>query len=173
MTEPNSALAAEKLAARDPLQWSVDALEQIQRVLDKSRRTAGDAARETFDRADRHMSAVEFVQFWNETKVKAMATVSPAGAPHIAPIHAAFECGELRTTIYVNAVRRLDIRSNPEVALTTWGEGGAAAIVYGRAREIEGSEKITRSGASGAERKTVGLAIAVHRIYAMKPRAIE
>jgi hypothetical protein len=173
MTEPTPVEDAEKIAARDPLHWPVEAVERIERVLARSRRSAGDAARETFDRADRQMSAVEFVQFWNGAKVKAMATVSPNDMPHIAPIHASFEHGDLKTTIYVNAVRRFDIRNNPEVALTTWGDGGAAASVYGRARELEGTEKATRNGASGAERRTVGLAIEVHRIYAMKSRAPE
>lgn len=117
------------------------------------------------------MTAVEFVEFWNGTKVKAMATVGRDGRPHIAPIHASFERGVLRTTIYVNAVRRTDIRHNPAVALSTWGPGGAAAIVYGRATEIAASEKETRTGASGQPRRTVGLAIEVSRIYAMKGRA--
>ena len=160
----------EKRAARDPLRWTEAERQHIERVLRRSRATAGDAARETFDRLDRHMDAVEFVRFWNETKVKAMATVGDSGNPHIAPIHASFERGVLRTTIYVNAARRADIRRNPEVALSTWGAGGAAAIVYGRASEIAGSEKETRPGASGAGRRTVGLAIDVHRIYAMKGR---
>lgn len=160
----------EKRAARDPLHWSDGERKHIDSVMARSRDSAGDAARETFDRPDRHMSAVEFVRFWNQTKVKAMATVGRRGDPHIAPIHAAFEHGILRTTIYVNAVRRDDIRRNPQVALSTWGPGGAAAIVYGRATEVPGSEKETRPGASGARRRTVALAIDVHRIYAMKGR---
>ncbi len=163
----------QRLAARDPLRWPAAALQRIDQILKSSRASAGRAAKETFDRADRYMDAVEFIRFWNETKVVAMSTVSPTGLPHIAPIHASFESGVLRTTIYVDAVRRADIHHNPEVALTTWGPGGAAAIVYGRAREIEGSEKATRPGASGAERKTVALAIDVHRIYAMKARDLD
>ncbi len=156
--------------ARDPHRWSAEHLDRIQRILDRSRETAGKAARETFDRMERHMDAAELVAFWNDTKVKAMATVSPKGLPHIAPIHASFEDGVLRTTIYVDAVRRIDIRSNPEVALSTWGEGGLAAILYGRAYEIDGSEKEAHTGASGTSRRVIGLRIDVHRIYAMKGR---
>lgn len=163
----------EKRAARDPLCWTEADRQRIEDILARSRASAGAAARATFDRPDRSMSAVDFVRFWNQTKVKAMATVGLDGKPHIAPIHAAFEHGVLRTTIYVNAVRRTDIRHNPEVALSTWGPGGAAAIVYGRASEVEGTEKETRPGANGDPRRTVGLAIDVHRIYAMKGRDLD
>jgi len=160
----------DKERARDPHRWAAEHLDGIQRVLERSMETAGGAARETFDRSERHMDAAEFVAFWNSTKVKAMATVSPKGVPHIAPIHASFEEGVLTTSIYIDAVRRRDIRSNPEVALSTWGEGGLAAILYGRAYEIDGSEKETQAGASGAPRRTIRLRIDVHRIYAMKGR---
>jgi len=156
--------------SRDPDNWPAAALAGIEEVLQRSRRTAGKAARETFDRPDRHMDAAELVRFWNGTKVKAMATVSPEGRPHIAPIHASFQNGTLRTTIYTNAARRADIRANPEVALSTWGAGGAAVILYGRAREIPESERETRVGASGAQRRTVALEIELTRVYAMKPR---
>ena len=160
----------ETIAARDPSTWQPEVLQRIQDILDRSSASAGRAARETFNREHRRMSAREVVQFWNQTKVKAMSTISPKGKPHIAPIHASFENGTLRTTIYTNAVRRRDLRANPEVALTTWGENGAAVILYGRASEVPGSEKETRPGASGTPRRTVTLNIDVHRIYAMNSR---
>ena len=116
------------------------------------------------------MTAAELVAFWNGTGLKAMATVGPDGAPHIAPVHAQFVDGRLRTTIYDNALRRRDLRRNPRVALTTWGPGGAVAIVYGRGREVAGSERDTRPGASGRPRRTVALDIEITRVYAMRPR---
>ena len=99
-----------------------------------------------------------------------MATVSPHGTPHIAPVHAVFVHGRVRSTIYETAVRRRDIAQNPHVAFTTWGPHGAAAIVYGQAREIPDSCRATRPGASGQPRYTVALDIAVTRIHAMKAR---
>jgi hypothetical protein len=155
---------------RDPENWPADALAALQKILDRSRRTAGRAVHETFGRAQRQMTAAEFVAFWNGTRTKAMATVGPDGTPHIAPVHAEFVNGRLRSTIYDNAVRRRDLHTNARVALTTWGAHGAAAIVHGEAQEIAGTLRETRPGASGQPRRTVALDIEVRRIYAMKAR---
>jgi hypothetical protein len=155
---------------RDPANWPANALQPIQRILDRSRTRAGQAVRDTFDRTERQMTALEFVTFWNSSRLKAMATVGKNGEPHIAPVHAEFVNGRLRSTIYENAVRRRDLRGNPRVALTTWGPNGAAAIVYGRAREVPDSLRQTRPGATGAARRTVALDIEITRIYAMKAR---
>jgi hypothetical protein len=156
--------------ARDPANWPPEALAALQRLLDRSRARASQAVRDTFARPERQMAAAEFVQFWNALGMKAMATVSADGRPHVAPVHAEFVNGRLRSTIYENAVRRRDLRTNPEVAFTTWGAHGAAAIVYGRAREIPESLRETRPGATGSARRTVALEIQVTRIYAMKGR---
>ena len=154
----------------DPATWPAEALAVLETVIARSGASAGPALLDTFGRVDRQMSAREFVEFWNGTRMKAMATVGPTGAPHIAPVHAAFVAGHLRTTIYENAVRRRDLRANPRVALTTWGPHGAAAIVYGVAREVAGSMRETRPGASGRPRRAVALEIEITRIHAMKTR---
>jgi hypothetical protein len=156
---------------RDPANWPAPALAAIQRVLDRSRARAGPAVRETFEHSERRMSAAEFVRFWNGVRMKAMATASADGTPHIAPVHAEFVNGRLRSTIYENAVRRIDLQGNPRVALTTWGADGSVAIVYGRAREVPDSGRDTRPGATGKPRRTVALDIEVTRIYAMKARS--
>jgi len=157
-------------AERDPTNWPPEALEALRRVLERSRTEAGQAVRDTFEHPERQMTAAEFVTFWNSSRMKAMATVGKA-RPHIAPVHAEFVNGRLRSTIYENAVRRRDLRANPNVALTTWGPGGATAIVYGRAHEIPDSARETRPGATGTARRTVALDIEVTRIYAMKERS--
>lgn len=156
--------------ARDPATWPAEALQALQKVLDHSRVTAGRAVADTFARPERQMTAAELVTFWNASRMKAMSTAGPGGAPHIAPVHAEFVGGRLRSTIYEHAQRRRDLRDNPRVALTTWGANGAAAIVYGIAREIPGSGRETRAGASGQPRRTIALDIEVTRIYAMRPR---
>ena len=155
--------------ARDPSTWPAEVLARLQRVLDRSRRTGGQAVRDTFEHDERRITAAEFVTFWNATRVKAMATAGGRG-PHIAPVHADFVNGRLYSTVYENAVRRRDLRTNSEVALTTWGPRGATAIVYGRARELPDSLRETRPGATGAARRTVTLEIDVTRVYAMKGR---
>jgi hypothetical protein len=155
---------------RDPANWTPEMLAALQRILDRSAATAGQAVRDTFAHPERQMTAAEFVSFWNGTRVKAMATVGERGVPHIAPVHAEFVNGRLRSTIYENALRRRDLRDRPQVALTTWGSHGAVAIVYGRAHEVPRSLRETRPGATGAARRTVALDIEVTRIHAMKGR---
>jgi hypothetical protein len=157
---------------KDATTWPPETLAALQATIERSRASAGSAVRETFDRAERQMTAAEFVGFWNASRMKAMATVSASGAPHIAPVHAEFVAGRLRTTIYEDAVRRHHVRARPQVALTTWGPHGAAAIVYGIAREVPDSLRETRPGATGRPRRTVALDIEVTRIYAMKARAV-
>ncbi len=155
---------------RDPANWTPETLAALQQVIDRSGASAGQALRDTFQHPDRQMTAAQFVSFWNGSRLKAMATVGSHGAPHIAPVHAEFVRGQLRSTIYENAVRRRDLQRRPEVALTTWGANGAVAIVYGRAREVPGSLRDTRPGATGAARRTVTLDIEITRIHAMKGR---
>jgi len=155
---------------RDSASWPPAALAAIQRVLDRSLGSAGRAVRDTFARPERAMTAAEFVALWNGTRMKAMATVGADGVPHIAPVHAEFVNGRLRSTIFDTAVRRRDLQTNPAVAFTMWGANGAAAIVYGRAAEVPNSLRETRTGATGGPRRTVTLDIEVTRIYAMKGR---
>ena len=163
-------VAGAKPDERDPATWPPEVFAPLQRILEESRTAAGVAVRDTFAHEDRQMSAREFVAFWNASRLKAMATVGTQGAPHVAPVHAEFVNGRLRSTIYENAVRRRDLQRNPRVALTTWGAHGATAIVYGKAREIPGTLRDTRPGSTGAARRTVALEIEITRIYAMKGR---
>jgi len=157
-------------AAKDPATWPRAALDALQAVIEHSRASAGPAVLDTFDHAERRLDAAAFVTFWNGARLKAMATCGPDGAPHVAPVHAEFVDGRLRSTIYETAVRRRDLQANPRVSLTTWGPNGAAAIVHGLAREIPGSLRDTRPGAGGRARRTVALEIEVTRIYAMRGR---
>lgn len=156
--------------AKDPTAWPAEQLAPIQVAIDRGLASAGAAVRDTFDHPERRMNAAELVAFWNGTRMKAMATSGPDGAPRIAPVHAEFVAGRLRSTIYENAVRRRDLRHNPRVALTTWGAHGAAAIVHGIARELPDSLRESRPGATGRRRRTVALEIEVTRVYAMKSR---
>ncbi len=168
---PQPVVAGATADERNPANWTPEMLAALQHVIDRSSASAGQALRDTFQRPDRQMTAAQFVSFWNGARMKAMATVGTRGTPHIAPVHAEFVNGRLRSTIYENAVRRRDLQRRPEVALTTWGANGAVAIVYGRAREVPGSLRDTRPGATGAGRRTVSLDIEITRIHAMQGRA--
>jgi hypothetical protein len=97
-----------------------------------------------------------------------MATVGPAGQPHIAPVHAELAGTMLRLRIYEDTVRRQDLASNPRVAFTTWRTDGAVAILYGQAREVPSSLRPARPGQSDRPRRVVTIEVQLTRIYAMR-----
>jgi len=145
-----------------------DALDALQALIDRSTRTATASVAESVAFPDRQMTAAELVAFWKEARLMAMATVGPAGQPHLAPVHSELDGTTLRLVIYDDTVRRMDLRTNPRVAFTTWKDG-AAAILYGRAREVPGSLRDARASRSGAARKVVTIEVALTRVYAMRP----
>jgi hypothetical protein len=152
-----TAPTAEELAALDAL-------------IRHSTRTATAAVADSLAYPARQMSAAEFVDFWRGARLVAMATVGRAGQPHIAPVHAEIAGTTLRVAVYDDAVRRHDLARNPRVAFTAWGPDGAAAILYGRAREVAGSLRDARPGQSGAPRRVVTVEVGLTRIYAMRAR---
>ena len=144
-----------------------DPLADLQALIEQSTRTATPSVAVSIAFPGRQMSAAELVAFWRDARMMAMATVGPQGQPHVAPVHSEIDGTTLRLAIYEDTVRRLDLRSNPRVAFTTWKDG-AAAIVYGRAREVEGSLRDARPGRSGQPRKVVTIEIELTRVYAMR-----
>jgi hypothetical protein len=114
------------------------------------------------------MTAAELMEFWSRIRLVAMATVGPAGQPHIAPVHAELDGTTLRCAVYEHAVRRADLARNPRTAFTAWHEG-AAVILYGRAREVPGSLREARPGRSGESRHIVTIEVRLTRVYAMRP----
>jgi hypothetical protein len=146
-----------------------DELLALQALIDRSVRTATPSVRDSVAYPDRQMSAAEFVEFWQSVGLVAMATVGDGGRPHIAPVHATLNDCTLRLVIYDNTIRRVDLARNPRVAFSTWRTDGAAAIVYGRAREVEGSLRPARPGRSGKPRQVVEIEVKLTRVYAMGP----
>jgi hypothetical protein len=164
-----------------------DEMGRLQRLIDRSTGTATPSVADSVAYPGRQMSAAEFVEFWRAVRIVAMTTVGPGGQPHVAPVHAqlggtGFHMGParavgdqnsnlttLRVVIYENAIRRTDLAINPRVAFSTWRDDGAAAILYGRAREIPGSLREARAGRSGEPRKLVEYEVKLTRIYAMRP----
>jgi hypothetical protein len=144
-----------------------DPLADLQGLIDRSTRTATPSVAESIAFPDRQMTAAELVTFWKDARMMAMATVGARGQPHVAPVHSEIDGTTLRLVIYDDTVRRLDLRSNPRVAFTTWKDG-AAAIVYGRAREVPDSVREARPGRSGRPRRLVTIEVALTRVYAMR-----
>ncbi len=155
--------------------------------MDRSTASATESVADSVAFAGRQMSAAEFVEFWRSIRLVAMCTVGANGQPHVAPVHAQLggakfgfgpghdsvdpnsDLTTLRMVVYEDAVRRADLAHNPRVAITTWRDDGAAAILYGRASEVPGSLRPARAGRSGKPRRVVELAIKLSRIYAMRP----
>jgi hypothetical protein len=144
-----------------------DELRALQAIIDRSTRTATASVAESIAYPDRQMTAAELVAFWKDARMMAMATVGPKGQPHMAPVHSEIDGTTLRLVIYDDTVRRIDLRTNPRVAFTAWKDG-AAAIVYGRAREVPDSLRDARTGRSGRPRRVVTVEVALTRVYAMR-----
>ena len=144
-----------------------DKLAKLQALIDRSVRTATPSVADSVAFPERQMKAAELVEFVKQCRMIAMATVGPAGQPHIAPVHAELDGTMLRTVIYEDAIRRQDLALNPRVAFTTWKEG-AVAILYGEAREVPDSLAEARPGRSGKTRKVVTLLVHLTRVYAMR-----
>ena len=136
--------------------------------MDRSVCSATPAIADSVAYPERQMSASEFAEFWQSVRLVAMATVGDGGRPHIAPVHAALNDTVLHLVIYDNTVRRGDLARNPRVAFSTWRADGATAIVYGRAREIEGSLRPARPGRSGKPRQVIEIEVKLTRVYAMR-----
>jgi hypothetical protein len=84
----------------------------LRALLDRSTQTASPAVADSVAYPARQMSAAEFVEFWRSVRLVAMATVGPAGQPHIAPVHAELAGTALRLRVYENTVRRQDLAAN-------------------------------------------------------------
>jgi predicted pyridoxine 5'-phosphate oxidase superfamily flavin-nucleotide-binding protein len=144
----------------------------LQQILDESLATAGPAVAATFGAGDRRLSAEEFREFWRSVRMFAVATSGPSGWPHIAPVHVQLtDDDHLEMVIFEDSTRLADLRANPRIAITTWADDGRLAIVYGLAREVEGSRRpIGRGGEAEAGRHVLTMRIEVRRAYAMAPR---
>ena len=144
-------------------------LQALQKLIDRSAASAGPAAADSLAYPARQMRAEEFVEFWESVRFVAMATTGESGGPHIAPVHARLDGVRMHLVIYDNTLRRRDIAANPRVAFTTWRADGAAAIVYGVAREVAGSLRPARAAQSGNPRQVIELEVKLTRVYAMRP----
>lgn len=142
-------------------------LAALDALIARSTRTATASVADSVAFPGRQMTAAELLAFWKEARMVAMATVGPAGQPHIAPVHTELDGTTLRVAVYENAVRRADLARNPRVAFTTWKDG-AAAILYGKAREVPDSLREARAGRSGAPRRIVTVEVRLTRVYAMR-----
>jgi|SRR5688572_25659740 hypothetical protein len=139
----------------------------LQALLERSSAAAGPALADSVAYEPRRMSAAELFEFWRGVRLVAMTTVGTGGQPHTAPVHAVLEGPALRVLVYEDAVRRRDLAHNDRVSFTTWNADGAVAILYGRAKEVEGSLRAARPSQSGRERSVVEVEVRLTRVHAM------
>jgi hypothetical protein len=149
-----------------------EGLTALESLIERSGAAAGPALADSVGWAPRRMKAAELVEFWKGIRLVAMATVGAGGQPHLAPVHAELAGPCLRVLVYEDAVRRRDLASNPRVAFTAWNAEGAVAILYGRAREIEGSLRAARPAQSGRERQVVEFEVKLTRVHAMGAKKV-
>ncbi|HYC57198.1 MAG TPA: pyridoxamine 5'-phosphate oxidase family protein [Candidatus Binatia bacterium] len=151
---------------------SADDVAALQKLLESSTGLATPALADSVAWEPRRMTAAELIDFWSRIRLVAMATVGPAGQPHIAPVHAELRGSELSVLVYEDAVRRRDLAANPRVAFTAWDSDGAVVILYGRAAEKPGSVREARPSQAGRPRKVVEMVVRLTRVYAMSARKV-
>jgi hypothetical protein len=144
----------------------------LEKLLQKSSQVAGPALADSVAFPPRRMSAAELFEFWRGVRLVAMTTVGPGGQPHTAPVHAELRGATMLVLVYEDAVRRRDVASNDRVSFTTWNSDGAAVILYGRGREVEGSLREARPSQSGRARKVVEIEVRLTSVYAMGAKTV-
>ena len=144
----------------------------LQELLTESLEVAGPAIKATFGPEERHLTPDEFRSFWRSTRMWAVATNGRNSAPHIAPVHVLLtDDDKLEMAIFEDSVRLRDLRRDPRIAITGWGEEGIVAIVYGRATEVEDTRRpVNAGGRPENSRHVLTMRIEMDRVYAMRPR---
>ena len=145
---------------------TADELAALRAIIDRSAQTAGPAIAKNFIGGGWRMSAEELVAFWGEKRTASVATVSPDGRVHAAPLDVALRHGRFYAPTFGDSVRLRDHEANPRCVITTWeGEGYVAAIVYGDATVPRSAAYDAAPGALRA------VEITPTRIYAIRPPA--
>jgi hypothetical protein len=146
----------------------------LEELLTKSAETAGPAIAATFNKPERMLSVEEFRAFWRGTRMWAVATGGKNGAPHIAPVHVLLEDGDVfRMSIFEDSARLADLRRDPRIAVTGWGDDGTIAILYGRCSEVPDSRRELTRGGNADGRAVLAMEIAPTRLHVMCPRPKE
>jgi hypothetical protein len=150
-------------------------LARLQRIIDRSTRSAGAALARNFIGGGWRMDAREFVAFWGEERMASISTVSPAGRVHAAPIDVRLVDGVFYTAAFADSVRLADHRANRRCAITASEDAYRAVIVYGAAREVDADPTGRTAAVSGEQGYPPGgvvtVAITPTRIYGIRPPA--
>ena len=144
-------------------------MSDLQTILDDSLVSAGPAMKAVFARDDRRLNAEQLREFWKGTRMFAVSTVGKDGGPHIAPVHVLMgETTSSKWPFSRTVLVSVTSAATPRIAITTWGDEGRIAIVYGRCSEVP---ETRREASAGSGRHVITMRIDVDRAYAMKPVA--
>jgi len=113
-----------------------DDLAALQRLLDASRSGAGSHLREVFV-DDLALTAVEMVALLDGVRILAVATVSAAGAPIVAPLDGILYRGAFHVGTSRESVRARHLAARPTVS-AAWIDGERyAVVVHGQAMPVD------------------------------------
>ena len=94
-----------------------DDLAELQRLLEASARSAGDALRETFAPEGHMLSALQLAAYFDRTRGFAFATVTAKGEPRVAPVGAVFYRAKFHIPTAAYSRRVADVRERNSVSL--------------------------------------------------------
>ena len=115
---------------------SEDELRELQRLLDQSHERAGDHLKRIFSE-EKRIPASELVGELTGVQVLNLATVTPKGAPRVAPVDGHFYRGRFWFGSSPESTRFRNIRRQPEVSGTVTRGEEFAVVVHGTAHEID------------------------------------
>lgn len=106
----------------------------LQSVIDRSIEGAGPYLRMSFQMPQHSLSARQLITHLKGFVNIALATVTKAGEPRVAPIGAVFHRGRFCAPILTHAARAKHVKRNPAVSLTYYEGNDLAVIVHGTGR---------------------------------------
>jgi nitroimidazol reductase NimA-like FMN-containing flavoprotein (pyridoxamine 5'-phosphate oxidase superfamily) len=115
-------------------------LAALQRLLDESARSAGDALRETFEPEGHILSARQLAAYFDRGRGFALATVTAKGDPRVAPVGAVFYKAKFHVPAADYSRRVAHIERRNAVSLTHFVLSSIAVIVHGRAAVLQATD---------------------------------
>lgn len=119
-------------------------IRHLQSLLDASHERAGPHLRSIF-RAEYRFTARELVAFFTGPRQIAVATVTPAGEPRVAPVDALLISGRFHFGTHATAARVRNLRVRPAVSLAYFERDVLAIVVHGSAGLLEFGQADFRS----------------------------
>ena len=115
---------------------SDDDLRELQRLLDESHERAGGHLRSIFT-DEKRIGATQLVEELTGVQVLNLATVTPKGAPRVAPVDGHFYRGRFWFGSSPESTRFRNIRGRPDVSGTVTRGEEFAVVVHGTAHEVD------------------------------------